>query len=180
MECIRGAIDAQGFYDIESFPVEVCFWRAKDETMVRRRNPLFNSITGIVPDKIVAFDWLHTLSLGVFQTYLSHLFHYLVSLDMWETKDGNMVARIVSSVCRLAPEVEKWQKAKSSAGRDVSMIFMTSETFGSAVHPTCLLKGGQTNWLLDLFVKVFCRFGLRRLETRGKFFWRQADVCTRC
>ena len=82
VECIRGAIDAQGFYDVESFPVDICFWRVKNETMVRRRNPLFSTFTGIVPELIVAFDWLHTMSWGVFQFYLSHLFHFLVGLDM--------------------------------------------------------------------------------------------------
>ena len=146
--------------------------------MVRRRSPLFSTFTGIVPELIVAFDWLHTMSLGVFQFYLSHLFHFLVGLDMWQTKDGNMVARVIASVCRLAPDVERWQKTQTAAGRDVTMVYMNADTFGTSAHPTASLKGAQTNWLLEFLFVCICHGSSLRLVIWEDCFWRQVNVCT--
>jgi len=112
VEFVEGAVDAQGFFGIDSYPARVCFWRVTKESICRRRNPLFSEATGMVPDDVVAFDWLHTLSLGVFQFYLAHLMQCLLIADIWETSDTNMVSKLATSTARLAADVGRWQKAE--------------------------------------------------------------------
>ena len=63
-----GLPDIGLFDEIQAFPVRVVFWRRRAETLTQHRNPLFSELTGITHER-GALDWLHTPSLGVFQTW---------------------------------------------------------------------------------------------------------------
>ena len=65
-----------------------------------------------------------------------------------------MESRLATSTARLAADVGRWQKAEGKNKRDVTMIHLKPEVFGDAQHPTCNLKGAQTNWFLEYMVDV--------------------------
>ena len=55
--------------------------------MVHHRNPLFSLETGVTPQTVVALGWLHTLSLGVFQTFVTYCMHMLLAVGVWSTHE---------------------------------------------------------------------------------------------
>ena len=55
-------------------PLDLCFWRRSLETVCRRRNPLWDPVLGITPQSSILIDWMHDLSLGVFQAVLSRFY----------------------------------------------------------------------------------------------------------
>ena len=155
VEEISGAIDCQDFYGVTVFPVDICFWRPSMETVTQHRNPLFSEETGITPLRSTALDWLHVLSLGIFQSFVSFATHRLVRADAWETNDDNMSSRMVVSMSRLGSALEAWQNSQARLGRDVTWCFIKTETFGRHDKPKCMLKGAQTNWYLEYLVDVW-------------------------
>ena len=154
VEHVLNTIDAQGFFDLTDFPATVCFWRISRETLTHHRNPLFSEHTGITPQRSTALDYLHVLSLGVFQTHVSYTTHRLLQVDAWSSMDNNMNSRMVTSMSRLGADLETWQKLQKSRGRDVTMCYLKPEAFGTADRPRCFLKGAQTNWYLEYLVNV--------------------------
>ena len=59
--------------DFPAGGTDVHFWRRRNETMVRHRNPIFNTAIGFVT-KLLSIDALHTLNLGVHQNYCVWVF----------------------------------------------------------------------------------------------------------
>jgi hypothetical protein len=57
------------FEKISSFPFPVRFWRRSEESIARRRNPLFCEWLGITPERTFTVDVLHALHLGVFLNF---------------------------------------------------------------------------------------------------------------
>ena len=155
VEVCEGMIDAQDFENISDFPARVCFWRVGAETFAYHRNIIFNEETGILPHRSTALDWLHVLSLGVFQTWCNLATHLMFDDDVWGTRESNMVARLATTTNRLTSDIEKWQKLQAREGRDVTWIgVLDSDTFGSRTKPRFQLKGAQTNWYLEYLVRV--------------------------
>ena len=64
-------------------------------------------------------DWLHVLSLGVFQTFCSFTMHHLFLVDAWQTGETTAPAKLVVTMSRLAAEVSEW-KDDATAGRYTS------------------------------------------------------------
>ena len=56
-----------GFDMHDIFPVKLLFWRRKNETSSRHRNPLFEPETGINPYEVICIDGMHTNSEGTVQ-----------------------------------------------------------------------------------------------------------------
>lgn len=156
VERCEGLVDAQDFENIKVFPARVCFWRRSEETFVYHRNAIFSEDTGIDPHRSMALDWLHVLSLGVFQTWCSFATHELFDADAWQTRETTISARMIVSTNRMTSDILKWQKLKVRDGRDVSWVgLLDSETFGKKSKPRFGLKGGQTNWYLEYLVTSF-------------------------
>ena len=72
LEPHAGMINHSQFDEIQlDFPAggtDVLFWRRRNETIVRHRNPIFSTAIGVVT-KVLSIDALHTLNLGVNQNY---------------------------------------------------------------------------------------------------------------
>ena len=79
-----GCQDIMDFEKISAFPAQVLFWRKSAERMTHHRNPIFAEFTGVLPATTIALDWMHTLSLGVFQTWGAYCVHALVRSDAWK------------------------------------------------------------------------------------------------
>ena len=151
--------DIGSFDALTHFPTKVLFWRRSAETITHHRNPLFAPETGVSPDRAAALDWLHTLSLGVFQTYCSYVIQQLFRIDAWRTLETTEHGRISMSIYRLSAELTAWQREQRSKGRDITEIrHLKPETFGAASSPKFDLKGGETNFMLELLVPILPRF----------------------
>ena len=155
IEAWSGMEDIADFERLSVFPVRVLFWRSKEETLCRRRCPLFSPEIGIVPDKICALDWLHGLSLGVWQTYCSYTLHRLVAADAWLTNSKNQQIRMGMVLAQMSPELDKWLQAQRKTGKSTTDVgVLRPEQFGTFKKPLCSLKAGQTNWFLQYLVEV--------------------------
>ena len=64
-----------GFDNQCVFPITATFWRSSRETWAYHRNPLWNRRMGFTHDRRMAVDWLHSLSLGVFQLFVMVAIH---------------------------------------------------------------------------------------------------------
>ena len=115
-------LDVGSSMALDTFPHRVLFWRTSAETHARHRNPLWSEKTGILPDRSAALDWLHVLSLGVFQTWCALAVHQLIACDAWGTLATTWEGKAALSCQRLTAETEAWQKRQEQAGRDVTRL----------------------------------------------------------
>ena len=163
-----------GQFDLlSSFPADVLFWRPNCEVSVRHRNPLFSAATGISVSRSTAIDWLHTISLGVFQTYLAFTMQVLFENDAWRTRNDNRDAKIRLSVPQIAAELIAWQRQQGRLGRSVTEIkHLKPEHFGTWTRPQISLKAAETNWFLEYVVQVVLpsRGHVIPLAQRGEIF----------
>lgn len=152
------------FDELAVFPTQVLFWRRQVEGLTHHRNPLFSAETGISHES-AALDWLHTLSLGVFQTWCSYTMHMLFKADAWQTYEGTEEARIARSLQRLSPELDAWQKQLLKQGRSITQIGgLEPSMFGTWNAPVFKLKGAETNFFLEFLVGILPRFRWALLE----------------
>ena len=85
-------------------PFDAVFWRRSAETMCRRRNPLFGE-SGVAPDKCMVPEPLHALSLGVYQFWISTVWHALMEANVFEHPEQTAGVRkqlFAREVCALA------------------------------------------------------------------------------
>ena len=139
---------------LEEFPARVLFWRPSAETLARHKNPLFNDAIGFTPYRCVGVDWLHTLSLGIFQTWCSATLHELFRVDAWQTLSANEAARVRMSTQRLSAELELWTAAQGDNRNLTKIRPLQQDDFGTHLHPKFPLKGGETNTFLEFMVSV--------------------------
>ena len=150
-----GLPNVDDFVSIEQFPARCLFWHPSAETLCHHRNPIFDSDLGVTTTDSAALDWLHTLSLGVFQTMSSFGMHKLLLQDAWATGQRNQSVRLAISVERLSAGLQDWLRSQRRVGRDVTEISgLRPEMFGSIGKPKFLLKASETNWFLEYFASV--------------------------
>ncbi len=78
-----GALD---FLEATELPLELTFWRTKEQTLALHRTPLWDPELGTTPSRVLVPDWLHGLSKGVIGYALGFLLHRLVEkrvADQW-------------------------------------------------------------------------------------------------
>ncbi len=61
--------DPSAIDECESFPLTLKFWRSASESLCNHRNPVFHLHTGVTPQTLCV-DELHTMHLGVFQSFV--------------------------------------------------------------------------------------------------------------
>jgi hypothetical protein len=139
-------LDVAGFED-HVVPFTCVFWRVSSQTMAKHRNPLFSTETGVSPASL-GIDWLHALSLGVFQHYLAHLVWDLVLANAWSMA-GPMVHRMELSVVSLRAELWIWYGEEAKQGRHWTRVQgISTKMMGTAEDKQCKLHGSETNGVL--------------------------------
>ncbi len=135
------------------------FWRPSCETSVRRRNPLFSAITGIVPEDVFVVDWLHACSLGVYKVFLSFLWHALFAANMFGLAPSTAEALFAVNVGRVRELLFTWYAEEAEKGRDHTRCQnLTPEMVAGDALGTW---GAETNGLLLFSVSLMRRFGER-------------------
>lgn len=134
--------------DDAAVPITLCFWRCSAETVSRHRNPLFAAELGVVPERILMVDWMHTLSLGVYQNFLGHLFQAMFAANVWQL-EGNMENRIKMSCIRLRAQLFQWYAEEAQEGRVHTRVQnLLPQMFGSPQDPHLGLHAAETNGML--------------------------------
>jgi hypothetical protein len=140
-------LDVAGFEDLVP-PFTCVFWRVSSQTMAKHRNPLLSAATGVSLASL-GIDWLHALSLGVFQHYLAHLIWDLVLANVWSIA-GPMVHRMELSVVSLRAELWAWYSQESKHGRNWTRVQgITSKMLGVSEDKQLKLHGSETNGFLN-------------------------------
>ena len=93
-------LERTSLFDTKAKPFVVTFWRRGEETVCRRRNPLFSTTTGITPDRVIVPDWLHALSLGEFQLWTSRCWNDMMDANIFQGSATTAEAKNTSSYCR--------------------------------------------------------------------------------
>ena len=57
------------FCPLSAIPVWLLFWRSSDQSLAHHRNPLWDPVLGLTPDRCITVGSLHTLSLGLCQPW---------------------------------------------------------------------------------------------------------------
>ena len=143
----------------EQAPRSATFWDRTMETMTRRRNPLFSASTGVTPGSLTV-DWLHTLSLGIFQHILSCFLWALLEANAWAI-DGPMSTRVDLSIIQIRAELFDWYGREEREGRVHSRLqSFVPGMVGSADRPLLKLHGAETNGFLKFaLASLLPRFG---------------------
>jgi hypothetical protein len=143
----------------------VTFWRPSKQTAYKHRCPLFGKETGLSSENL-GVDWLHTLSLGVFQTWLGHLVWDLLKANVWSIQ-GSAAARHELGISCLREELFLWYKSEASQGRHHTRVQkLLPSMFGDAAHPACGLHGAETNSFLSFSEELLKKHGHRLGDRR--------------
>ena len=125
------------------------FWRRSAETHVRQRNPLFSEEAGIVPERVLVVDLLHTLSFGVYKYFISVLWHTLIQHDAFKVGPCTAGELSLLSTGRLRNERFAWYDQELTAGRVHSRVQnLTPEMLGTSTAHKLGTWGAETNGLL--------------------------------
>ena len=100
-----GLMDVHRFETVDVFPLSVCFWRSANESMSRRRNPLFNSVLGIDPACVLCIDILHCFHLGILLQYTKAALWHLLLSGLFYAKIGTQSEQIQNAVLGLRHDI---------------------------------------------------------------------------
>ena len=151
---------ADGFDGLACFPAELLFWRLDAETATKHRVPIFVPHLGLHPHQCIAVDYLHCLSLGVFQVFASGLLHSLIALDVWQTGETTLEAKTTMSVMRMRSELHKfYSDLKRQGATPTEITDLTPTMIGTPDDPGMKIKGSETNYFLGFLWRLLHRRG---------------------
>jgi hypothetical protein len=140
-------------------PARLHFWRKTNQAGVKHRNPLWRADLGIMPDTVLGIDWLHCLSLGVFQDYCASVFNKLIFECNVFNIGGRPSDRLPLAVARLETLLFEFYRAESKRGVNHSRVqSLNYKLFGSEFVPKCDFHGAETNGLVDFAVLMLTKF----------------------
>lgn len=150
--------DTGGGFDSLVPPIRATFWRPSEESMTRHRNPLWCSAIGLTPQACIQVDWMHTLSLGIFQDFVGSLCQALFAANALGVSGSPDVRKQVS-VQYMERELFDFYAEAARTGTELSRVQrLDPGMFGDAGAPTCRLHAGETNGLLASSQKLVERF----------------------
>jgi hypothetical protein len=131
-------------------PERLVFWRCNAQTLTTHRNPLFNAVTHITPERMV-FDYLHVCCLGVFKDFLSFVTWSLIDVNAWGVTPLPMDVRQRLSVQRLRSELFAWYGKQIRLGRRPNKVQeLTHGMLGTRDEPDLKLHGAECNTYLGV------------------------------
>ena len=151
-------LDTAAFAQWTRFPLRVVFWRSRNETMCRRRCPLLARDLGLTLRSAVAFDVLHTLHLGVMNSYCCLVLWQLVDGGIWGESNASDLEPIVLA---LRSELWLWyaERARAHPGENLTrMPDLLPKHLGSRASKSLKAKGAQTYALLLFCVDLQTKF----------------------
>ena len=137
------------------------FWRRSNETLARHRNPLLTAgLCTIVG--CMQVDWLHSMSLGVFQDFLGALFFWLFLDQGFYTERGTRAQVVALSTLRLEQQLFNWYREQEAQGLYHTQVQrLKVSMLGNPENPTLSLHGYETNGVLLFAVDLLRQAGLQ-------------------
>lgn len=130
-------------------PASCTFWRRSEESMCRRRSPLFNRALGTDLAAACGGDWLHTVSLGVLHRWNGWLVWALIRGNAWSIPKRGLDAVARASMPKLRAELFAWYRSESAAGRKPTRVaFLKRGMLGPKHLPSLKLFGSESNSFL--------------------------------
>ena len=140
-------------------PFMVLFWRQSNETITRRRHPLFN-VLGVTSQSLSS-DVLHMLHLGTFKAYCCASIWHLINADVFDTAATNAETRQALTVQRLRHELFAWYKHERETRPLVSLYErsdLTPTMLGTSSDPHLATKAAETGTLVDFCVAMMASY----------------------
>ena len=150
-----------GFDNLNTFPVIVLFWRTRNETIAKHRNPLFDDGLGINPYRTLAIDALHDIHLGVMGRFVVVSLWALLEADVFDTKEGTLPGMLQMGIqamkAALWHHYRERREACKTTGRKYTITEMgtlTVKMLGERDHPKLRAKATQTKGLLPFVLEL--------------------------
>ena len=163
-----GVID--GF---KTAPVTLLFWRRKEETQARHRNPLFDADLGITPEEILVPDWLHCFSLGVYKRTISEVWHKLFEMNVFDVDASQRAVHhvfIESCVGVVRERLFQWYREEEAAHRTHTRVqLLTVGMVGLSSGHQLGSHGSETNGLLLFTNSLLAEFSARIPDAQWRY-----------
>ena len=142
-----------GHIDLEAGPRQCIFWRAAEQTLAKVRNPLISEECGLSL-RSFAIDWLHCLSMGVFQHYLGHLVCELIEGDLLDFVPARGMKSEQCCV-RIMALLKNWYRSERKQGRPHSEVqALVKGMLRQSGQPFLGLHAAETNGFLRFAQQV--------------------------
>jgi hypothetical protein len=140
--------DTHAFEDLP-LPIVLTVWRPSLQGMTYHRNPIFSQTLHVSLHDSVSIDWLHTLSLGIFQDFVGTLIQALIDQNAWQIPASTADERRRLSISRLQAGLFKFYADQARRGILFTAVQRLDEgMFGTRDQPKCKLHGAETNGVL--------------------------------
>lgn len=146
--------DVGGIFKWTQFPLDLVFWRRSEETLVLHRNPLWNSELGVTAARTLTVDLMHTMHLGVFQSWAKVVVWMVLDSPAWVPSRGSAEEHARMSVRCMRGELDQWYKDRHAANpvEGLTRVHdLTIKMFGSRTEPKIAMSASET-WGFLLFL----------------------------
>ena len=164
IEPTRHLLDTADFDRVATdpfIPFTITMWRPTDDMRVYHRNPLMDPALGTGLNSF-SIDELHTLHLGVFQSWTATVIWRLIDFDVFKTGCTVQDDRVRLGLRHFKIVLDGWysdQRAKGIPERKITRIGdLTPGMIGKRGNPTLSTKAAETKWLFFCVIEVFERF----------------------
>ncbi len=171
LEPSAGCPDVGRFEALDQFPCPIVFWRRTEETRCRHRNPIFDASIGVTVDR-VAIDILHSLYLGVAQTWASFAFQQILRANAYGIADRTTNERNAMAAARIGQDLKKFYSRLPQGSSKLEDFTLT--TIGSK---QLAAKGGETRCICPFVVELLYRF--RAVLPEGQTLCASGDALLR-
>ena len=154
------------------------FWRSSCEGLTHHRCPLWDSDILLTPDAL-QIDWLHALSLGVFQDFCGHFIQHMFSANVWcMPTTGDAAQKMATPI--IEEDLFAWYKEERRLKQLHTAVQRLDYTFfGTKKKPKCALHGSETNGFLCYLVSFADRKNLSSTLPNGESWVRLGHCLVR-
>jgi hypothetical protein len=166
-------------------PATVTFWRSREESLTRHRNPLFVStaVTGLGLSSLTV-DLLHALYLGVMNRWCAVVLWFLFNSEIFGSV-GTAEENLQTAVLIIKSQLMAWytEQQRANPSRVLTRVGdLTVKMVGTKHKPRCKTKGAETFgmalFLTNMLQKYSVRLGSagKRLERAGSALLRLVEI----
>ena len=149
----RQLIDVGALDNVATYPLEITFWRPSQETLTRRRNPIFDPELGVTPKRCLVADVLHAVFLGILLIWCRVSIWSLILGGAYGYSGVNH-EHIVAAILVVRSSLMRFYTAyeRENPGEILTRLAdLTPSMLGKPSEQTLKTKGAET-WGFALFV----------------------------
>eukprot|EP00971_Amphidinium_carterae_P333385 6468125-Amphidinium_carterae.1 len=151
-------------------PKCLTFWSRNNETLTRRKNPLFTGCLKL--SKVLCVDGMHTFALGIAQQFVGHFFQHAFACNVCKHPGTQVLDRDTANARYMDSVLQEWKRARNT--HRIAKGEVRPEAFGSRQKPACHFKASGViallYWLADKEYGI-CAFQKRLIRAE---VWQRA------